>query len=102
MMMMKMNRLSIDREYSVSQPAKNSGPGFGDSSCGSAKIHRAAPKITARPMKNTRCRLTSPIDGSCGRRPITNRSTSRTPTVTTTVIAHTSGEATESPMIAFI
>ena len=26
MMMMKMNRLSIDREYSVSQPAKNSPP----------------------------------------------------------------------------
>ena len=26
MMMMKMNRLSIDREYSVNQPAKNSPP----------------------------------------------------------------------------
>ena len=49
MMMMKMNRLSMEREYSVSQPAKNSGPGLGDSACGSAKIHSESPKRTARP-----------------------------------------------------
>ena len=44
MMMMKMNRLSTDSEYSVSQPAKNSGPGCAESACGSAKIQSATPK----------------------------------------------------------
>ena len=102
MMMMKMNRLSIESEYSVNHPAKNSGPGAEESACGSAKSQSAPPKSTARPMKNARWRLTSPIVGSCGRRAITTRSTNRAPTVTTMVMAQTSGEATESPMTAFI
>ncbi len=45
MMMMKMNRLSIDREYSVSQPAKNSPP-YWAPYC----HHTHSPKTTARPM----------------------------------------------------
>ena len=101
MMMMKMNRLSMERLYSVSQPAKNSGPGLGDSACGSAKNHSERPKITARPTYRPSWRLTSFIEGSWGRRPMISRSTSRTPTVTTMVIAQTRGEATESPMMAF-
>ena len=44
MMMMKMNRLSIESEYSVSQPAKNSPP-----YCRRAH-HTHRPKATARPM----------------------------------------------------
>ena len=54
MMMMKMNRLSIESEYSVNQPAKNSGPGSDDSALGSAKSHSAAPNSTASPTKNAR------------------------------------------------
>ena len=49
MMMMKMNRLSIESEYSVSQPAKNSGPGLGDSACGSANSHRTDPEEHGEP-----------------------------------------------------
>ena len=44
MMMMKMNRLSIDSEYSVSQPAKNSPP-----YCAPAKYQTPMPKSTAAP-----------------------------------------------------
>ena len=44
MMMMKMNRLSTDREYSVSQPAKNSVPYWWP-----ARIHTPTPKRTASP-----------------------------------------------------
>jgi hypothetical protein len=44
MMMMKMNRLSIDREYSVSQPAKNSPPYWPP-----AKYQTPIPKATAAP-----------------------------------------------------
>ena len=45
MMMMKMNRLSIDRLYSVSQPAKNS-----PANCPPETAQMPSPKITARPM----------------------------------------------------
>ncbi len=44
MMMMKMNRLSTDSEYSVSQPAKNSVPYWWP-----ASHHTPAPKATAIP-----------------------------------------------------
>ena len=46
MMMTKMNRLSIDRLYSVSQPAKNSPAYFGPEIAQTPR-----PKSTARPMK---------------------------------------------------
>ena len=45
MITMKMKRLSIEREYSVSQPAKNSPPYWLP-----AKCHTPIPKTTARPM----------------------------------------------------
>ena len=44
MMMMKMNRLSIDSEYSVSQPAKNSPPYWAP-----AKYQTPRPKTIAAP-----------------------------------------------------
>ncbi len=44
MMMMKMNRLSIDRLYSVSQPAKNSNPNWR-----AWKFHTKMPNAMARP-----------------------------------------------------
>ena len=44
MITMKMNRLSIDREYSVSQPAKNSPPYSLP-----AKYQTPMPKTTASP-----------------------------------------------------
>ena len=44
MMMMKMNRLSTDRLYSVSQPAKNSSPNWLP-----WKFHTQTPKAMASP-----------------------------------------------------
>src|SRR6478735_4649473 len=88
MMMMKMNRLSTDREYSVNQPAKNSPPYRGP-----ATANTPNPKATASPMYAARCLVTSLIEGSCGRRPTMKRSTSKSEVVTSTV-AHHSHEGT--------
>ena len=81
MMMMKMNRLSIDRLYSVSQPAKNSPAYRGP------EMHQIPrPKITARPTKIAMKVPASFIEGSCGLRPMMNTSMARMATITTTVM----------------
>ena len=84
MMMMKMNRLSTDSEYSVSQPAKNSVPYWWP-----AKIHTPMPKSTARPTYTASEIETSLVEGSCGRRPMMTTSKSRTDTVTMIVVHQT-------------
>ena len=73
MMMMKMNRLSTDREYSVSQPAKNSVPYWWPAKDpdADAEEHRQ-PDVDASEIE------TSLVEGSCGRRPMTTTSKSRT------------------------
>jgi hypothetical protein len=86
MMMRKMKRLSMDSEYSVNQPAKNSSPYRPP-----ARIVTRIPNPTANPMYTSRWRVTSGIDGSCGRRPMTTTSSSRMPVVTTTVAIHNTG-----------
>ena len=80
----------------MSQPAKNSGPGAGSARAARRRT-RGPARRPARPMKKARCVETSFMEGSCGRRPMMSRSTSRTPTVTTTVMIQMVGEATESP-----
>ena len=87
MMIRKMNRLSTEREYSVSQPAKNSVPYWWP-----AKTHTPMPKRTAIPMKNASAMLTSLREGSCGRRPMTTTSKSRTSVVMPIVSHHTRGD----------
>ena len=64
MMIRKMKRLSIERLYSVIQPAKNS-PAY----CGPAIAQTPKPKMTAKATKIAMKRPASFIDGSCGRRP---------------------------------
>src|SRR5512132_3745159 len=92
MMTRNTNRLSIDSEYSVSQPPRNcaaySGP---------LMTRIPAQNNRAAPMKNARSRVTSRIDGSCGRRPTTNTSTARNPTATTSVTIHTHGATCTCP-----
>src|SRR4051795_2009042 len=84
MMMMKMNRLSTEREYSVSHPAKNSVPYWWP-----ANTQTPMPKRIARPTYTESASDTSLVEGSCGRRPITMRSKSRTDIVTPIVVHQT-------------
>jgi hypothetical protein len=78
-----MKRLSIERLYSVIQPAKNS-PAY----CGPAIAHTPKPKMTAKATKIVMKRPASFIDGSCGRRPRISTSMTRIATITTTVMIH--------------
>ena len=87
MMIRKMNRLSTEREYSVSQPAKNSVPYWWP-----AKTQTPMPNATAIPMKTPSAMLTSLREGSCGRRPMTTMSTSRTALVMPIVSHQVSGD----------
>ena len=81
MMMTKMNRLSIERLYSVIQPAKNS-PAY----CGPESTQTPSPKRIARLTKMPMKMLHSLVDGSCGRRPRMRTSTSSTAVITPTVM----------------
>ena len=84
MMMMKMNRLSTDSEYSVSQPAKNSVPYWWP-----AKTQTADAEDDGQPDVDGQRDETSLMEGSCGRRPMTMMSKSRTDIVTMMVVHQT-------------
>src|SRR3954453_10198482 len=84
MTMMNTNRLSIDNEYSVSQPAKNSVP-----YCRPENTHTPMPNTIASPTYRERPIETSLVEGSCGWRPMTKTSSSSTETVTMIVVHQT-------------
>src|SRR5665647_1701100 len=86
MMMRKMNRLSMDSEYSVSQPAMNWPPYAGP-------IIQATPtpNSSAAPTYMPIARAFSRVLGSCGRRPTTKTSKARTASSTTMVSVQASG-----------
>src|SRR6478609_9656896 len=91
MMIRKMNRLSTEREYSVSQPAKNSVPYWWP-----ARTQIPMPNATAIPTNTPSATLTSLREGSCGRRPMTTMSTSRTALVMPIVSHQVSGDTSMS------
>ena len=86
MMMTKMNRLSMDKLYSVSQPAKNS-PAYR----GPEKAQTPRPNKTASPTKMPMKIPASFIEGSCGRRPMMKTSIAKMASITTTVMIHAEG-----------
>src|SRR5712675_439687 len=87
MMMTKMNRLSTDRLYSVTHPAKNC-----TANGRPWKYHVQIPKHTARPQYADNPRADRHIVGSPDRRAITRTSNSRTAVVAARVTIHSSRE----------